>query len=85
MTSYLGYATITSVMATDHNHETETEKKSEQVLVNLDPPTFQTIKQIALVEDRPLGNVARNLLLRGLSQFNVDGKLRDPETAGAGA
>lgn len=65
--------------ATEQNEQQETEKKSEQVLVNLDPPTFHIIKQIALVEDRPLGNVARNLLLRGLNQFSIDGKLRDAD------
>ena len=53
------------------------QKKSEQVLVMLVPDTFEVMKEIAAAEDRPLGYVARELMIRGLALYRVDGRLRD--------
>lgn len=53
------------------------QKKSEQVLVMLVPEMFEQMKQIAAANDRPLGYVARELMVRGLALYRVDGKLRD--------
>lgn len=57
-----------------------TEKKSEQVLVNVAPATFETLSVIAETEDRPLGYVARELMIRGLALYRQDGRLRDVES-----
>jgi hypothetical protein len=53
------------------------QKKSEQVLIMLVPETFADIKSIAAAEDRPLGYVARELMIRGLGLYRSDGRLRD--------
>jgi len=53
------------------------EKKSEQVAVKLAPATLEMIEQICQIEDRPVGYVVRELMVRGLSQYQIDGRLRD--------
>lgn len=53
------------------------EKKSEQIAVKLAPKTLKIIEAICESEDRPVGYVARELMLRGLSLYQVDGCLRD--------
>lgn len=58
------------------------QKKSEQVLVMLVPEMFEHLKLIAAAEDRPLGYVARELMVRGLALYQVDGVLKgEPVTA----
>jgi hypothetical protein len=59
------------------------EKKSEQFLMNLDPVTYERILSIVRSEDRPKGYVARELMLRGLSLYEQDGKLRGEAPARA--
>jgi len=54
------------------------EKKSEQILINVTPSTYKLLAKIAESEDRPIGYVARELMARGLSQYQIDGRLRDP-------
>ena len=39
------------------------------------------IKEISEEHDRPLGYVARELMLRGLAAYERDGKLREPKNA----
>lgn len=59
------------------------EKKSEQVAVKLAPATLEMIELICKIEDRPVGYVVRELMVRGLAQYQIDGRLRDmpqPET-----
>ena len=58
----------------------QVEKKSEQVLVNVGPSTYEMLVKIGEVEDRKLGYVARELMIRGLNLYRKDGKLRDEQT-----
>lgn len=58
------------------------QKKSEQVLVMLVPEMFEHLKKIAAGEDRPLGYVARELMIRGLGLYQVDGRLKDGPVEG---
>lgn len=52
-------------------------KKTEQILINVDPETFAIIEEIREKEDRQRGYVARELMLRGLALYSRDGRLRD--------
>jgi len=52
------------------------EKKSEQVAVKLAPATLEMIERICQAEDRPVGYVVRELMLRGLALYHEDGNLR---------
>lgn len=52
-------------------------KKSYQVLVKIDQYTYDTLAGIAEGEDRPLGYVARELMIRGIVLYENDGRLRD--------
>lgn len=54
-----------------------TTKKTEQLAMKLFPETFEKLSMIAEVEDRPVGYVARELMLRGMALYAVDGSLRD--------
>jgi hypothetical protein len=51
-------------------------KKSEQIAVKVDPDVFKQLSEIAQREERPLGQLVRMLMLRGLSLYQQDGKLR---------
>lgn len=53
------------------------EKKSEQILINIEPSSFRVLAHIAETEDRPLGYVARELMVRGLALYAADGNLKD--------
>jgi hypothetical protein len=53
------------------------EKKSVQIAVKLPESVFQLIEQVCSKEDRPVGYVARELMLRGLTLYRNDGLLRD--------
>jgi hypothetical protein len=61
------------------------EKKSEQVLINLTASDFRRLTEIADSEDRPVGYIARELMLRGLSLYELDGKLRGEAQAASPA
>lgn len=63
------------------NMARKSQKKSEQVLVMLVPETFNELKSIATAEDRPLGYVARELMIRGLNLYAQDGYLKDNNSA----
>lgn len=65
------------------NMPVNTEKKSETVLINLTPSAFKELAKIAQTEDRPVGYVARELMARGLAQYQHDGRLRDLSLATA--
>jgi hypothetical protein len=61
----------------------KSQKKSEQVLVMLVPEMYAELQSIAAGEDRPLGYVARELMIRGLGLYQIDGKLKaEPAEAG---
>jgi len=62
------------------NMPVNTEKKSETILVNISPSVYNLVAQIAKTEDRKMGYVARELMMRGLSRYELDGKLRDEAT-----
>lgn len=52
-------------------------KKTETVLINMDPETFTVLSKIADAEDRPRGYVARELMIRGFGLYAADGNLKD--------
>jgi carbamoylphosphate synthase small subunit len=52
-------------------------KKTKQILINVEPSVGEVILRIAESEDRPVGYVARELMIRGLALYRRDGKLRD--------
>jgi len=56
-------------------------KKSEQIAMKLIPDLLAELEQISRDEDRPLGYVARELMIRGLALYRVDGRLRDEPQA----
>lgn len=53
-----------------------TEKKTIQIAVKLPESLFHQIEDVCAKEDRPVGYVARELMLRGLSLYEQDGRLR---------
>lgn len=68
---------IDAIVGNNANMPQNGEKKSEQVLINVPPATLKRLSQIRIAEDRPLGYVARELMMRGLALYERDGKLRD--------
>ncbi len=58
------------------------EKKTEQILINLDLETFKLVNKIAASDDRPRGYVARELMIRGLNLYRQDGLLKDATANG---
>lgn len=52
-------------------------KKTETVLINLEPETFKMLEKIRIEEDRPRGYVARELMIRGIGLYMKDGYLKD--------
>lgn len=56
------------------------EKKSENLALKVQATFLQTLGEIAEHEDRPLGYVARELMMRGLALYRQDGKLRNEQT-----
>lgn len=60
----------------------DSKKKSETVLINLDPEMFALLESIRIREDRARGYVARELMIRGMSLYEIDGKLRGEAPAG---
>ena len=55
----------------------EHEKKTVQIGVKLPESLYIEIERICKAEDRPVGYVARELMVRGLNLYSVDGYLRD--------
>lgn len=53
------------------------EKKGEPLTLKVQPSLLSALKAISETEDRPLGYVARELMVRGLALYRLDGKLRD--------
>jgi len=51
-------------------------KKDKAILINVDSATAEIVGGIAKHEDRPLGYVARELMLNGLALYQADGRLR---------
>jgi len=62
----------------------EREKKTQTLAMKVQSSLFERLTGIAETEDRPIGYVARELMLRGLGLYELDGRLRDarPTTAG---
>lgn len=54
----------------------EFEKKEEPLALRLPASLKNRLIAIAYEQDRPVGYVARELMLRGLQLFEQDGKLR---------
>ena len=61
------------------------EKKSDQILMKIVPSTMAELAQISEIEDRPLGYVARELMLRGLALYREDGRVRSLNSPHAAA
>jgi len=57
------------------------EKKTVQIGVKIPGSLNETLEDICAREDRPLGYVARELMVRGLGLYRLDGKLREEKTA----
>lgn len=56
------------------------EKKSEMVGLKVEPDDKEQLIAVCQEEDRPLGYVARELMLRGLAAYKRDGLLKEPLT-----
>lgn len=63
----------------------KSEKKSVQIAVKISETLNAEIEAICSVEDRPVGYVARELMLRGLALYKLDGRLRDEAKPGVRA
>ena len=53
------------------------EKKDQPLALRVPVSLLDTLGDIARAEDRPLGYVARELMIRGLGLYSADGHLRD--------
>ena len=57
------------------------EKKDQPLALRVPVSLLKLINEISDKEDRPVGYVARELMIRGLALYQNDGKLRDdPKT-----
>lgn len=54
-----------------------TEKKDQPLSLRVPSSVITKLNEISEAEDRPLGYVARELLIRGLSLYDVDRKLKE--------
>lgn len=68
---------ITNGVCYNRDMPVQAEKKSEQVLVNLTPSAHAELAEIAEIEDRKMGYVARELMIRGLALYRQDGQPRN--------
>lgn len=59
----------------------ESAKKVNMLGLKVDEPTRVELDGISEAEDRPLGYVARELMLRGLAAYRRDGHLKEPQPA----
>ncbi|MBX3288388.1 MAG: hypothetical protein KF855_03490 [Acidobacteria bacterium] len=53
------------------------EKKDEPLSLKVQPSLLVVLKEISEREDRPVGYVARELMVRGLGLYQQDGRVRD--------
>jgi hypothetical protein len=53
------------------------EKKNENFSLKMPVSLLKLLGEIAEAEDRPLGYVGRELMIRGLALYQSDGRLRD--------
>jgi hypothetical protein len=53
-----------------------TEKKNENFSLKMPISIMARLKEIAEFEDRPLGYIGRELMVRGLALYEMDGKIR---------
>ncbi len=58
--------------------ESDKPKKIEMIGLKVGAPDKEVLKEICEEHDRPLGYVARELMLRGLAAYRRDGKLKEP-------
>lgn len=56
------------------------EKKTENFSLKVPSSLMETLSDISEKEDRPLGYVGRELMIRGLRLYRKDGRLRDDQT-----
>jgi hypothetical protein len=54
------------------------EKKTEPLTIKIEAGDKATLERIGETADRPLGYVARELMLRGLAAYKRDGLLKEP-------
>jgi hypothetical protein len=57
------------------------EKKDQPLALRVPESLLNRLAEISVLEDRPLGYVARELMVRGLALYLQDGKLRDDSPA----
>lgn len=55
-------------------------KKEITVGTRIDEETQRKLERIVDLEDRKIGYVVRELMLRGLALYEIDGKLRDAQS-----
>lgn len=60
----------------------ESEKKDQPLALRVPSSLLNKLNEISRLDDRPLGYVARELMVRGLSLYQHDGKLRDIDLKG---
>lgn len=53
------------------------EKKDAPITLKVQASLLSQLKEISDLEDRPLGYVARELMVRGIGLYRADGQLRD--------
>lgn len=58
-------------------------KKIDFIGLKVGGPDKEDLIEISIEHDRPLGYVARELMLRGLAAYRRDGKLKETETSRA--
>ena len=56
------------------------EKKDQPLALRVPISLLNTIEEISEAEDRPVGYVARELMVRGLALYQRDGMLRDAQS-----
>lgn len=61
----------------------EKPKKIDFIGLKVGGPDKEDLIEISKEHDRPLGYVARELMLRGLAAYRRDGKLKETETSRA--
>ncbi len=59
----------------------QNEKKTIQIGVKIPESLYQILEEVCQAEDRPVGYVARELMVRGLALYRVDGFLKDNNSA----
>lgn len=67
-------------MPSYQNHQSP--KKAEMIGLKIEASDKEALIKICQSEDRPLGYVARELMLRGLADYRRDGQLKDSEVRG---